>query len=290
MVSVRSYSLLITLSVIWGLAFVAIRRADFELSPVNLTLIRWFIVSAAFLVLYPFVVKPRAKFDHRDIPRLALVGLTNVVVYHLALNTAEQTVDASLAGLLISFGPVFMVLLSSVVLHEAVGSRVWLALAVAVGGAAVISSPDYSLGSSGLFGPFLVGLAGFSNAVYTVASKPLVLKYGPVAVSAWSSLTGTVMLVPLASQSLLTQAQGLSPAGWESVLYLSLLSTVLANSIYFTLVHGLTVSRLGIQLFLVPVVSAAGGVLILGEGLGWTTFVGGFMMLAAIALVMRRRP
>jgi len=281
----RPYTLLITLSVIWGLAFVAIRRADFELSPVNLTLIRWLTVSAAFLVIYPFVVKPRAKFDRRDLPRLAVVGLTNVVVYHLALNTAETSVDASLAGLLISFGPIFLVLLSSLVLHESVGGRIWLALAVAVAGAAVISSPGLSVGSSGLVGPSLVALAGFSSAVYTVASKPLVLKYGPIPVSAWSSFTGTLMLVPLISPSLTAQAGALSAPAWESVLYLGLLSTVLANSIYFTLVHGQAVSRLGIQLFLVPVVSAVGGVLILGEGLGWTTLLGGFMMLGAVALV-----
>ena len=287
MANARSYSLLITLSIIWGLAFVAIREADFQLSPVNLTLLRWFIVSASFLVIYPFFVRPRAKFDRNDIPRLAVVGLANVVVYHLALNTAEKSVDASLAGLLISFGPIFLVLLSSIVLHEAVGRRAWLALVVAVAGAAVISSPGLSLGSSGLVGPLLVALAGFASAVYTVASKPLVLKYGPAAISAWSSFTGTLMLLPLVSPSLLTQAESMSAAGWESVIYLSLLSTVLANTIYFTLVHGQAVSKLGIQLFLVPVVSAAGGVLILGEGIGWTTFLGGFMMLAAVAVVTR---
>ena len=283
----RTYSLLISLSIIWGLAFVAIRRAVFELSPVNLTLLRWFIVSGAFLVIYPFVVKPRARLERKDIPRLAVVGLTNVVVYHLALNTAEQSVDASLAGLLISFGPIFLVLLSSLVLHEALGRRVWLALAMAVGGAAVISSPGLSAGSSGVVGPSLVALAGFSSAVYAVASKPLVLKYGPVAVSAWSSFTGTLMLVPLVSPSLLSQAQALTAPAWESVLYLALLSTVLANTIFFTLVHGQSVSKLGIQLFLVPVVSAVGGVLILGEGIGWTTVLGGFMMLAAVAMVTR---
>jgi drug/metabolite transporter (DMT)-like permease len=283
----RAYTLLIILSVIWGLAFVAIRRADFELTAVNLTLLRWFIVSAGFLLLYPFFVRPRVGFDKRDLPRLAVVGLANVVIYHLALNTAEQTVDASLAGLLISFGPIFLVLLSSMVLHEVVGGRVWLALIVAVGGAVVISSPGLSIGSSGAVGPSLVALAGFASAVYTVASKPLVLKYGPIAVSAWASFTGTLMLLPLVSPSLLSQAQSLSAPAWESVLYLSLLSTVLANTIFFTLVHGQAVSKLGIQLFLVPVISAVGGVLILGEGLGWTTFLGGFMMLAAVAMVTR---
>lgn len=283
----RSYVLLVTLSVIWGLAFVAIRRADFELTPINLTLLRWLIVSAAFLVLYPFVVKPLASFDLKDLPRLAVVGLTNVAIYHLALNTAEESIGASLAGLLISFGPIFLVLLSMLVLHEAVGGRIWLALTIAVLGAAVISSPGLSLGTSGVLGPVLVVVAGLSNAVYTVASKPLVLKYGPIPVSAWTSLVGTVMLLPLASQTLIAQAEGLSTVGWESVLYLALLSTVLTNTIYFTLVHGQAVSRLGIQLFLVPLVSAAGGVLILNEGLSPVTVVGGALLLLAVGLATR---
>jgi drug/metabolite transporter (DMT)-like permease len=153
----------------------------------------------------------------------------------------------------------------------------------------VISSPGLSLGVSGVVGPLLVVVAGLSNAVYTVTSKPLVLKYGPIPVSAWASLSGTLMLAPLVSQSLLTQIRGLSLVGWESVLYLALLSTVLTNTIYFTLVHGQAVSRLGIQLFLVPLVSATGGVLILGEQLGVATVVGGALLLLAVGLATTSR-
>ena len=41
-------SLVVILGVTWGLAFVAIRTADFQLSPVNLTVVRWLIASAGF--------------------------------------------------------------------------------------------------------------------------------------------------------------------------------------------------------------------------------------------------
>jgi drug/metabolite transporter (DMT)-like permease len=282
--NVRGYFLLITLSIIWGLAFVAIRRADFELSPVNLTLLRWLIVSAGFLVLYPFAVRPKAKLERKDIPRLAVVAMANVVVYHISLNTAESQVDASLAGLLISLAPLMTVLLSSAVLHEKIRERLWLALALAMAGSVIISVPDFSLGSTTAEGPVLVAVASAASAVYTVASKPLTTKYGPLAISAWSALLGTAFLVPLLSPSLVAQAQSLSPSGWASVLYLALLSTVFANSIYFTLVSRQQVSRLGVQLFLVPVVSAAGGVLILSESISLATFAGGAVLLVAVGL------
>jgi len=286
---VRSYSLLITLSVIWGLAFVAIRRADFELSSVNLTLLRWLIVTAGFLVIYPFVVKPRAKFERRDIPRFLVVALASVVIYHLSLNAAEVQVDASLAGLLISLAPLTTVLLSAVVLHERIHGRLWVALALAIAGSVAISIPDLSLNSTSFEGPALVVVAAVASAVYTVASKPLTTKYGPFAVAAWSAFLGTAMLTPLLSMSLISQAQSMSVYGWASVLYLAVLSTVLANSIYFTLVSRQRLSSLGVQLYLVPAVSAVGGVVSLGESLAAATIAGGVLLLVAVGLATSGR-
>jgi drug/metabolite transporter (DMT)-like permease len=284
LVNVRSYSLLVTLSVIWGLAFVAIRRADFELSSVNLTLLRWLIVSAGFLIIYPLVIKPKTRFERKDLPRLLLVALTSVVIYHLSLNTAEKQVDASLAGLLISLAPLTTVLLSAVVLHERLRTRLWAALVLAIAGSVIISSPEISLNSTTVTGPLLVVLAAISSGVFTVASKPLTTKYGPFPVAAWSAFLGTAILSPLISQGLVQQAEGLSFDGWVSVLYLAILSTVFANLIYFTLVSRQKLSRLGVQLYLVPAVSAAGGVLILGESLAAATVAGGALLLVAVGL------
>jgi drug/metabolite transporter (DMT)-like permease len=289
MAGLRGYGLLITLSIIWGGAFVAIRQADFELSAVNLTLLRWIIVSASFLLLYPFVVKPRTGFQWRDTPRLFVVGLFNVAVYHLSLNYAEKTVDASLAGLLISLAPLFGVVLSAVVLREKVGLRLYLALALGLTGMLVIFAPDLNLGITTLLGPLAVVLSAFSSGAFTVASKPLVTKYGPFPVAVWASLIGTELILPLSTQSLLQQAASLSGYGWASVLYLSLLSTVLANLIYFTLVGRQTVSRLSVQLYLVPLVSVTGGIVILGESLSAFTVAGGLILILAVTLVTRQR-
>lgn len=289
----RDYGLLIVLSVTWGMAFVAIRSAvgppASQLTSVNLTLLRWLIVCAGFLVIYPFVIKPKTKFEWKDFPRLFVVGLTSVAIYHLALNTSETIVDASLAGLLISLAPLFIVLLSASVLHEKVGRRLWLAVALAVTGAAAISSPDMNLSSGTLSGPLLVVVAALASAIFTVSSKPLVTKYGPFAIAAWAAFLGTAILLPLLSPGLVTQAESLSFDGWTAVLYLAILSTVLANLIFYTLVHGQAVSRLGIQLYLVPVVSAIGGVVVLGESLGLATILGGGLILAAIALAQTAR-
>ena len=83
--SVTAYSGLAVLSVIWGMAFVAIKAVVVELSPVNLALLRWFIAGVPFLILLPIIGRPKVSFERKDVPRLLVVAFANVAGYHIAL-------------------------------------------------------------------------------------------------------------------------------------------------------------------------------------------------------------
>ena len=100
------------LSLIWGMAFVAIKYVVVELSPVNLALMRWLIAAVPFLILLPIIGRPKVPFERRDLPRLLLVALANVAGYHISLNYAETTISAGLSALLIAFGPIFIAVLT----------------------------------------------------------------------------------------------------------------------------------------------------------------------------------
>src|SRR3989441_5679435 len=100
--------LVVILGVIWGLAFVAIRKADFQLSPVNLTILRWLIASAGFLALAPFFGKPKQPVQRHHIPRILVVSLASVTGYHLSLNYAETIVSAGPGRVLLSLGPAYV--------------------------------------------------------------------------------------------------------------------------------------------------------------------------------------
>lgn len=286
-VVILGYGLVLTLSVIWGLAFVAIRRAEFELSPPNLTILRWLIASAGFLVLAPVYGKPAKPVQRRDIPRILLVSFASVVGYHLSLNYSETIVSSGLAGLLISFAPIFVVLLSAIFLKEHVGKGLMLALGLAVVGAFILS-----VGSDLTFlqitGPLAVILAAFMYSVFSVGSKPLVKSYGARPVAIWVAVIGTIFTLPLLSWNFFTQVANLSPTGWLSVLYLAILSTVVANMILYTLISSRAVSRLSVQLYLVPLVSLVGGIMLLGESWSIFTIIGACFLLAGTALATHK--
>src|SRR6266516_4312362 len=132
-------SLVVTLGVTWGLAFVAIRTADFQLNPINLTVLRWLIASAGFLALTPFFGRPKHPVQKHHIPRILAVSLASVTGYHLSLNYAETIVSAGLAGLLISLGPIFVVVLSGLFLKKNIEKIFMFAMEAVMTGAIVLS-------------------------------------------------------------------------------------------------------------------------------------------------------
>ena len=281
---VVAYGLLVSLSLIWGFGFVAIRVADSGLSPTSLALLRWLIASAGFLVLLPFT-KSKARFEARDLPRLLVVALANIAGYNITLNYAEKSISSGLAGILVSLGPVFMVLLSALTLRERIGKRLVLALVLALVGSLLLSFSDLSVNGSAIIGSAEAIVAAVFYAVFTVASKPLVEKYGALRTVIWASVLGTAFLLPFAGGDFVGQVSRLSSDGWIALLYLSILSSVVGYSVFYTMVGRGTISGLSVQLYLIPVVSVIGGVLILQEQVTALVVLGAAVTLVAIALV-----
>ena len=287
--SFTAYSGLLVLSFIWGLAFVAIKQVVTELTPVNLALLRWLVASVPFLILFPIIGRPKAKIERRDIPRFLVVALANVAGYHISLYYAETTLSAGLSALLTSFGPIFIAVLSYFLLNEKAGKKVLAGLLLAIAGTAVLSTGSVSVNDLSSYAGIIENLiTALCYALFTVLGKPLVHKYGSASTTIMAGLMGTAMMLPLLSQSFLVQASELSSLGWASVLYLSLLSTVFGYLMFYGLVSRGAVTRLSIQLYLIPVVSVIGGALLLNEPITVSVAVGGGMMLAAVAIVTWR--
>jgi drug/metabolite transporter (DMT)-like permease len=112
----------------WGAAFVAIRDAVNTLSPGSLALGR---LLVSLVVLGAAAALQREPLPaRRDLSRIALFGVLWLCVYGIALNAAEQRVDAGTAAMLINTGPILIVILAGVFLKE--GFPRWLFAGCAV--------------------------------------------------------------------------------------------------------------------------------------------------------------
>jgi len=285
-----AYSGLVVLSLIWGMAFVAIKAVVVELSPVNLALLRWLIAAIPFLALLPIIGRPKVPFERKDILRLLIVALANVAGYHISLNYAETTISAGLSALLIAFGPIFIAILSYFLLNEKSGRKVLLGLALATVGTVVLSLGSINISDFSSYGGIIEAIfTALCYALFTVLGKPLVHKYGSAPTTIAAGLIGTALMSPLLLVgNFAGQVESLSLFGWVGVVYLALLSTVFGYLMFYAMVSRGAVTRLAIQLYLIPVVSVVGGALLLAEPVTASVVVGGAMMLIAVGITTRK--
>lgn len=263
-----------------------IRQAVRELTPVNLTLLRFLIAAVAFTAFVVLALRRPFTFSRQDIPRLVATGAAAVPAYHISLNFAEQSVTAGTAGVLIATGPIFATILSAVYLREHVTERTIIGLLLGFAGVVVLTWFSSTSGSIRVdpIGAAAVVFSAFMYAVFSALAKPMLPKYGSNAVTVLTILTGTVLLLPLLSQSTIQQAATLSFNGWVAVVSLGLLSTVAANLLFFYALTMQKLSHISVQLYLVPLFSVVAGVLLLGESVGLNLVVGGAMILLGVRI------
>src|SRR5512136_2784862 len=96
---VQIYGSLIIVAVVWGNAFIAIRYAVQFMTPVELAAARF--TPVVILMGGGLLVTDRGgtlQFLRQDWPKVLVMALLCVTVYHLALNTGETRVPAGTAS------------------------------------------------------------------------------------------------------------------------------------------------------------------------------------------------
>ena len=94
----------------WGVSFVSTKAVLGKLDPFSLLVIR-FGIGALFLLLLLLLQRHRLKISIKYVPHIMVLGILGVFVHQVLQATALLTINASAAGWLISFSPIFTVIL-----------------------------------------------------------------------------------------------------------------------------------------------------------------------------------
>lgn len=186
-------ALIITV-LLWGTSFVAIRQSMHDFSPGGLALLRFIIAAIAIVPVY-FWLPTRTRPTKKEWFLLFLLGLCGIGIYNILLNIGETTTSAAIASFMISQGPVATIILAVIFLRERLTKLSWLGMGISVFGIVTIAYAEEKALGHFNHGILYLVVAIFCVAIYSILQKPLLKRFQPLEVTAWSMWFGTLTLM-----------------------------------------------------------------------------------------------
>lgn len=289
-----AYLLLAISSLTWGGNFVVGRYVYDQVPPIALSFWRW---ALALTLLLPFTFV--TTFRQRQLIAqhwrvLATLGATGIAIFHIFVYQALHYTAAVNAALFLSTTPVFIVVLSWVLLRDRLQARQALGIVISLVGAVVIIMRGEigRLLQLQLNAGDLLMLAAVPNwALYSVLLRRLPPSFHPMTLVTVIALFGLVFLAPLYGWEL---ARGggfeVNQATVGAILYIGLFASVLAYICWNRGVAMVGANRAGLFMHLVPLFSAILGVVTLDEPVRMFHLVGAAFIFGGIYLVTSTRP
>lgn len=273
--------------VLWASAFVGIRAVADDLSPGALAFGRLLVGSVA---LGAFAAWRRGPLPRgRDLVLVVAAGVLWFGAYNVALNAAEQLVDAGTAAMLVSVGPLLIVLLAGITLREGFPQRLVIGSAVAFAGAIVIGLATSSASDQpGVgWGIALCLVAALAYAAGVTLEKPVLARVSALNVTFLACAVGTVVTAPFAP--LLIEELGRGPVSAMAwLVYLGLFPTAVAFTTWAFALGRTSAGRLGSTSYLVAPIAIGLGWLVLGEVPPALALAGGAASIAGVIIARSR--
>jgi drug/metabolite transporter (DMT)-like permease len=271
----------------WGVSFVSTKAVLGKLDPYSLLVIR-FGIGALFLLLLLLLQRHRLQISINYVPHLMVLGILGVFVHQVLQATALLTINASAAGWLISFSPIFTVILSVLFLHEKMSITKAVGMAMAITGVLIISTARsvQSFQFDMNIGFFLMVLSTLNWAIYSVLLKSLKIPYPPLVVTFYMCLAGLILTTPFIIRnrgwenlSLLNHSE------WAHLLFLGVFVSGIAYWYWGKALEVLDASKVSMFLYLEPIATLIAAVLLLQEKVLLISVAGGIIIIIGVIIV-----
>jgi drug/metabolite transporter (DMT)-like permease len=266
---------LIALTAVWGSTFVLIKDVVGRMRVVDFLAVRFVLAALVILVLF---AGPVRRLERGQLARAALLGALYGSA-QLLQTWGLRLISPSVSGFATGMYVVFTPMLAWLLLRERMAGVVWLAVALATGGLALLSLHGVSidagvwltLGSAALYALHIVGLGRWSRPEQA---------FGMSAVQV-AAIAVVCVLATFPRGPALPPDAG----AWLAVLYMALVAGAGAILMQTWAQAHLPPARAAIVMTTEPVFAAGFAVALGVDALTWRMIAGGALVLAAMYLV-----
>ena len=298
---VLGYAMVMTAATLWAVnGTVSKVILTTGLSSLRLALVR---STGAFLLiaLALAAVRPETlRLRRRELPYFILFGVGGLALVQWFYFFAIHRLQIGIALLIQYLAPVLVALWARYVLHEPVRRRIWVALALALTGLALVVEiwSGLSLNTAGVAAS--LGAAG-SYALYILLAEHRIRERDPISLVCMGFLFASILwavLRPWWSFPVHVVGEDVSLHGhfssvhlpvWSLMAWMILLGTIVPFALLVASLRYISATRAGIVAMVEPVAGTIVAWAWLGESLSGVQLVGALVVLAAIFLAQSAR-
>ena len=265
----------------WGTSFVAMKTALDSFQPMTVVWLRMVVAAVAFAPFWHRLPKP--DYRRGDWKVLALASLCIPCLYYLGEGFAVRFTTSSQAGVISAIVPLLVAGGAWLVLKERLTWRGAVAIALSLGGVAMLSLGGVAQESASnpLLGNLLELGAMFAAAGSMLSIKHLSARYDPWLLTGMQAVVGALFFAPLALGTPIVWAAA-TPVAWGCVVYLGIAVSLGSFGLYNSALRMMPASRAALSVNLVPAVALLSGWLIRGESLSWVQLLACAVIVGAV--------
>jgi drug/metabolite transporter (DMT)-like permease len=289
-VSAQRWSLVAALFTmfLWGVNFAFVKYLLDTLGVGAFLFIRFLAMPLLAFLLLAFVFRNRIGRTwpkREDLPRFIACGLighalhVGIVFWGISLSTAFSS------ALVLTSGPLFTLAILVLLGAERLRASQVAGTLLAMAGIAVFLSDKFTRGVAHAgFGDLVLLVAAAFFSLYTVLARPLVERYGPLIVLAYTLLFGAPPMLLITLPSILAADLGrLTPMVWFGLFWAIVLSSVGGWLVWAWVNHVRGIARSAPLMYLPPPIAGVVAWLTLGEQFTWLKIAGAAITMAGIA-------
>jgi drug/metabolite transporter (DMT)-like permease len=271
--------------VIWGLVPVGTRYFVLQVDPLTFNVIRYLFSGVGALPL--FCVGAPWRWPARDRWRLVLCAVLAVPGYSVPVAFAARSLSAGRLGLLVATGPIFIIVFSAWLQRRRIQPRIVIGGLLALVGVGLTSLSARASQIGDWSATLLVLVGAMSWAGYTVLVADLTRRHGAFPVTGGVLVVGSILLIGV-SLPMIANPQIPPTLSFVAIGALGLASSLLGFLLWNYAASAISAERIGLLLYLLPLIALVAGASILNERYTWTLFVGGALTLVGVAVGERR--